>query len=245
MQRTASHFLTQVHDRHGRLKFAGAWRKNLTTDSATGYTNRRDWEAKALGGGLAVGASAQGTLTGATATTATSATASFPVAGQGLAGQVVVVSKDATGAGSTVFGIIVSNTATALTVDRWWDATTLGLGTTPSVIGAYIVIPGQFPAMLLALTADATAPSASDQTLAGELTTGGLGRAVGTWAHVAAGTTYTLQKVFNSTTSATINKEAVFAAASGGAMPFESAEPSPPSLVSGDQLTQTVTVTIG
>ena len=44
-----------------------------------------------------------------------------------------------------------------------------------------------------------------------------------------------------------VTKEAVFGACNttaGGVMPFESAEPNPPTLVSGDTLTQTVTITI-
>lgn len=98
----------------------------------------------------------------------------------------------------------------------------------------------------IALTENATAPAAGDTALTGELTAGGLGRAQATYAHTAGASTYTLTKAFTSSdaTPRTINKAAVFNAASGGSMPFETAVPSPPTLVSGDQLTTTETVSI-
>lgn len=247
---TCSHFLSEIHGRDGTLKMRSVLRHNLTTDTASGYTNRRDWQAKAMGGGVSAGGAVASMTGAATATTATSLTnsgASFPTSGQGLAGMIVAVGPNSSGTGSTVFGVIVSNTSTVLTVDQWYNAGTMTVGTTPNATGNYQILPGQMPACFLALTSDATAPSASDTTLAAELTTNGFARALGTFAHTAGATTYTLQKVFTATGTATINKEAVFAAANptgGGAMPFESAEPSPPTLVNGDTLTQTVTVTI-
>lgn len=98
----------------------------------------------------------------------------------------------------------------------------------------------------LALTENATAPAAGDTTLTGELTASGLGRAQATYAHTAGASTYTLTKAFTSSdaTPRTINKMAVFNASSAGTMPFESAVPSPPTLVSGDQLTLTETISI-
>lgn len=240
-----SHFLAEVEHADG-TKEPGIWRKNLTTDTATGYTNRRDWQSKAMGGGLAVGATGQAT---ASATTATSLTAAgtFPTAGQGLAGMIVAVGPNSSGTGSTVFGVIVSNTATVLTVDQWYSAGTLAAGSTPNATGQYQILPGQMPAMFLALTADATAVSSADTTLASEAAGSGVSRSLATWSHTAAATTYVLTKVFSALSSLTVNKEAVFGAATttgGGVMPFESLEPSPPSLISGDTLTQTVTITI-
>lgn len=245
---TYSHFLSQVHGPDGKLKHQSKFRHNLTTDTASGYTNRRDWQAKAMGGGP--GNAPVATMTGnATATSSTSLTnsgAAFPTAGQGLAGCLVAVGPNASGTGSTVYGVITANTATVLTVDQWYSAGTGVVGTAPNATASYQILPGQNPAMWIALTSDATAPAASDTALASELTTNGFARAVGTYAHTAAASTYTLQKIFNCSGGAgtTINKVAVLGAAVGGVMPFESAEPSPPTLVSGDQLTQTVTVTI-
>lgn len=248
--RTFSHFCSEVFGPDGSAKSSTGLRHNLTTDTASGYTNRRDWQAKAMGGGLGAffGATATGAATAATATTLTNSGAAFPTTNQALAGMIVAVGPNSAGAGSTVFGVIVSNTATALTVDQWYNPATGAAGTTPNATGNYQVLPGQMPAMFLALTADAVAPAATDTTLASEITTNGLGRKLAVWAHTAASTTYTLQTTFTcSGGSTTINKEAVFGAATttgGGVMPFESAEPSPPTLVSGDTLTQTVTVTI-
>ncbi len=241
-------FLTQIHGADGKLKTTSI-HHNLTTDSAVGATNRRDWQSKAMGGGVWFGSAA--TLVGnATSTSATSLTntgAAFPTSGQALAGAMVAVGPNSSGTGSTVMGVIVANTATVLTVDQWTNVGTGAVSTTPNATASYQVLPGQFPAMYLALSTDSTAPAATDTTLIGEITTGGLLRALAVFSHTAAATTYTLQKVFNATATFTVNKEAVFGAANstaGGVMPFTSAEPNPPTLVSGDQLTQTVTITI-
>lgn len=226
-----------------------AWRKNLTTDTATGYTNRRDWQAKAMGMGPSfAGTWASGAATATTGTTLTAA-GTFPTAGQGLAGQIVACGPNSAGTGTTVYGVIVSNTATVLTVDQWYNPQSAvgAAGTTPNATCTYQILPGQNPASWLAVTSDATAPSASDTALASEATTNGFARAVGSYSHTAAATTYALVKTFTATGTLTVNKEAVFGAASptaGGVMPFESAETSPPTLVSGDTLAQTVTVTI-
>lgn len=226
------------------------WRKNLTTDTASGYTNRRDWQSKAMGQGPSFTfATAQGTATASSATSLTNSGASFPTAGQGLAGSIVVVSANTSGVGSTVYGVIVSNTATVLTVDQWYSGTSTSgaAGTTPNATGQYIILPGQNPASWLAVTSNATAPAASDTTLTSEATSGGFARAVGTYSHTAAATTYALAFTFTASSTLTVNKEAVFGACNttgGGVMPFESAETSPPTLVSGDTLTQTVTITI-
>ncbi len=244
-ENTYSVFLSQVHGADGKLKHSSI-RHNLTTDTATGYTNRRDWQAKAMGGGLAIGATANGTATGTSGTTLTTA-GTFPTAGQALAGMIVAAGPNASGTGATSFGVIVSNSGTVLTIDQWYDAGTLAAGTTPNATCKYQILPGQFPAMYLAVTSDATSPTSADTTLTSEATSNGFARAIGTWAHTAAATTYTLQKVFSASGSLTVNKEAVFGAANttaGGVMPFESAEPSPPVLISGDSLTQTVTITI-
>ena len=247
--RTFSHFSKTILDGEGRQKHCSGYRHNLTTDTASGYTNRRDWQAKAMGGGLGAffGATAQGTATASSATTLTNSGAAFPTTNQGLQGYIVAVGANAAGTGSTVFGVVVSNTATVLTVDQWYNPATGAAGTTPNATGQYQILPGQMPAMFLAVTSDATAPSAADTTLASEATTNGFTRKLAVWAHTAAATTYTLQVTYTATGSLTVNKEAVFGACNttgGGVMPFESAEPTPPALISGDTLQQTVTITI-
>lgn len=250
-QRIYSHFQVEVTQLNSEIDVLNdspkyktrktPWRRNLTTDTATGYTNRRDFQAKAMGMGPSFAfATATGTSTAVGATSLTNSGAAFTTAGQGLAGQLVVSGNR--------YGVIVSNTATVLTIDQWYDPTSSSgaSGSSPAT-GVYVILPGQNPASWLALTADATAPTSADTTLASELVTNGFSRAVGTYAHTAASTTFTLQKLFTATGTSTINTEAVFGAATvtaGGVMPFKSSETSPPTLVSGDTLTQTVTVTI-
>lgn len=227
----------------------GVYRHNLTTTTASGYTNALDWLAKAMGAGPSTAfAVAQGNATATSGTTLTAPTG-FPTAGQALAGSIVVAGPNASGTGSKVYGVIVSNSATVLTVDQWYDptSTTGAAGTTPNATCSYVVVPGQNPAAWMAVTTDATTPTTADTTLTSELAAGGMSRAVGTYAHTAAATTYTLVHLWTATATNTINKEAQFGACNvtgGGVMPFESAEPSPPTLVSGDTLQNTITLTI-
>ena len=119
--------------------------------------------------------------------------------------------------------------------------TTAGIDWQSAVMGNV----GSQPAAMgwLALTADATAPAVGDTTLASEITTNGFARAAGTYAHTGGSNTFTISHTFTATGTQTINKEGVFNASSVGTLGFESAEPSPPTLVSGDTLAQTVTIT--
>jgi hypothetical protein len=231
------------------------WRKNLTTTTASGYTNAYDWLAKAMGMGPSFAfASAQGTATATSSTSLTNSGASFPTAGQGLAGCMVVVGANASGVGAVVWGYITANTSTVLTVDQWYSgASTSGAaGSTPNATGQYIILPGQAPASWMCLTASSFTPSTADTSLnsqGSELTTNGFARAVGTWAHTAAASTYTLVHLWTATGTETINVEAQTGAATivsnnGGVFPFESLEPNAPTLVSGDTLQNTATITI-
>jgi hypothetical protein len=247
--KTYSTFMTQVHGADGKLKHH-SMRRNLTTDAAVGFTNRRDWQSKSLGGGAFLANTWNtGTATATNGTSLTNTSATFYTTGQGLAGAIVAAGPRATSSAgdSTVFGVIVSNSSTVLTIDQWYSSATMALGTTPNAACSYQIIPGQMPAIFLAVTANTFTPSNTDTTLAGELTSNGFTRVIGTYSHTAAATTYVLSTVFTATGTETINNEAVFGAANttaGGVMPFESAEPSPPTLVSTDTLTQTVTITI-
>lgn len=241
-----SHHRTVIRDIDGNVKWEGEYRHNLTTDTAAGYTNRRDGQAKMMGGGFAPFATAVGAATATGATSLTNAGAAFPTAGQGLKGAIVVASANNAGAGVTVFGMITANTATVLTVDQWYTCSTFALGTTPNATASYCLIPTQLAAMWIAVTSDATSPSSADTTLTSEATTNGFQRALATYAHTAAASTYTQQIVITATGSLTINRYCVAASAVAltGWMPFESAEPSPPVMISGDTCTETITITI-
>ena len=199
-------------------------------------------------------ASTEGLSGTASATTATTLTSTGFTASSGPntghVGKIVACGPNASGTGSTVFGVIVSNTTTVLTVDQWYNPATLAVGTTPNATCTYQILPGGVSAFYMGLTTNATAPSASDTSLTEELSGSGWTRAQCTYAHTTGATTYTLTKTFTSAdgSSRTINKMAIFNAASNAGTPaqmlFESAIPSPPTLVSGDTITVTETVTL-
>lgn len=168
----------------------------------------------------------------------------------GHVGKIVACGPNASGTGSTVFGIIISNTTTVLTVDQWYNPGTLAVGTTPNATCKFQILPGGSPAFYMGLTTNATAPSATDTSLAEELSGSGWTRAQCTYAHTTGASTYTLTKTFTSAdgTARTIKKMGIHNALSNAGTPaqlvFESEIPSPPTLVSGDTITVTETVTI-
>jgi hypothetical protein len=121
-----------------------------------------------------------------------------------------------------VYGNIVSNTTSVITVDKWWtvaDAT----ATTPASTSGLIVAPGGMAGIrFMALSTNASAASASDTTLASEVTTNGGGRVLATYAHSFGGTTLTLSNTFSfSGTVTAVHKGGLFAAlTSAGADPM-------------------------
>jgi hypothetical protein len=236
----------------------GIWRHNLTMTTAASYTNAYDWLAGAMGNGPAFAfATATGAATGSSSTSLTNSGASFPASsastGGGLTGQIVVCWISTT---VMVYGVITSNTSTVLTVDQWYNAasTTGAAGSTPASTAPYIILPGQNPAAWLCLSASVFTPATTDQSLGtqgAELAADGFNRAVGTWAHTHAASSYTLIHTWTAAGTHTINNEGVSGAATilttpnfGGVFPFESAEPNPPTLVSLDTLQNTITITI-
>lgn len=100
------------------------------------------------------------------------------------------------------------------------------------------------PANWIGITANATAPAAGDTTLTGEIGSGTLVRAQATYSHTTGVASYTLQKTFTSDQTVTIAKIGVFNASTGGTMVFETLLNATASLVSGDQLTVTETVSL-
>lgn len=101
-------------------------------------------------------------------------------------------------------------------------------------------------AKYMAISSDATAPSASDTTLTGEISTNGLGRQAATYGHTNGQTTFTQQSVWSSITGTQngIQKMALFTAASVGTMVFETALAVSKSVSSGDTLTISWTGTV-
>ena len=182
----------------------------------------------------------------ASATTATSLTSTGFTASAYI-GQMVVA--------GTVYGIITANTTTVLTVERWVNPATPGgaAGSTPSGTSTFSIVPGQAPAAFMALTANSGAPASGDTVLTGEITTagGGLIRKLASYAHTGGTATYTEAATFtaNGTDSlpVTLAKVGMFPTLTGatGIMVFETLMSATATMtVSGDQVTNTQTVTI-
>jgi hypothetical protein len=118
-----------------------------------------------------------GTATSApTATTLTNTAAAFPtttsgVGNAGLQGHVVYCPV------AGVRGVIMSNTATVLTVDQWTSMTSGSgaAGTTPANGAVYVISHGGSPALWAGLSTDTTTPAAGDvlRTADGLFATGG------------------------------------------------------------------------
>lgn len=181
----------------------------------------------------------------ATATSATTATIA------GLTASAYIGQMITTG---VVYGIIVSNTTTVVTVDRWYNPASPGgaAGTTPGNV-AMVIMPGQAPAGYMALTATTTAIVNTDTTLAGEITTagGGLIRKIAAFAHTAGTATYTEGATFTGNGSdaypVVIHRMGGFntLTPATGIMAFETNLSADATLnASGDQVTNTQTVTI-
>jgi hypothetical protein len=130
------------------------------------------------------GAGAAGALTAVTATTATPAGGGLPTAAAasgntGLQGMKLFVGPNNSGVGSAVFGVIMSNTATVITVDQWYAIPVTGAaGTTPNATGNYFLIPGNTWAAWVGLSTSSAAAAAADvlrttEGLFGDGTTGG------------------------------------------------------------------------
>jgi hypothetical protein len=96
----------------------------------------------------------------------------------------------------------------------------------------------------IALSSNTDAPAAGDTTLAGEITTGGLARSQGDYAHTNGQNTFTVTETFTaSATHSNIQKAGLFTASSGGTMVAENTFSSV-TLADGDQLTITWTITL-
>lgn len=226
---------SRVRDKDGNLKHISDHNLNIRPNSGN------DWQSRLMAGDSLSGAQMSGT---ASATTATSLTTTGLTAGA-LVDHIIACGPNATGTGAVCYGVCTANTTTVITVDRWYDPTApsgAAIGP-PNATCKYQVIPGSAPAAYLAVSSTVQSGLATDTTLAGELSTNGFSRAFWTtYTHSASASSYSLAKTFTASGNATINSEGLFTAASGGTLAFESAETSPPTLVSGDTLAQTVTV---
>jgi len=97
----------------------------------------------------------------------------------------------------------------------------------------------------IGLTNNATAPAASDSTLTAEITTNGLGRAQGVVVLASgSGTQTTVAKTFTASGTQSAQKTALFTAVSSGTMNHEALLSTARSLLTGDALAVTFTITM-
>jgi hypothetical protein len=143
---------------------------------------------------------------------------------------------------------VASNTTSVATGDQWWTAAD-GVGTTPSSTCGFILGAGGISSVrFMALTTDAAAASASDTALATEITTNGGNRQLATYAHTMGAATCTLQKAYTITGTLTaIHKMGLFThnrTDSTGPVVFETVLNADATVVNGDTLTVTDTITL-
>lgn len=221
--------------RAGQLEDLGTTHNVLTTANNGG----RDMIAAMIAGQAGFG----GSSTIATATSSTSLTATgTPFVASAYLGQ-IVIAEESTNA--PVWGVITANTTSVLTVDGWKNGDG-SAGTTPGSTCNYQILPGAAPYRYMALTADTSAASASSTSLTSEITTGGCGRALATFAHTLGTSTATLSKTFSVTGSFTIHRIGLFQAstASSSLLGFEAVLNADAVVVSGDTLQVTWTLTL-
>lgn len=170
--------------------------------------NGRDLVARAIGGDST---GHTGTSTGTSATTLTDTGATFaassggPPANGGLVGHIVQAGN--------VYGVILSNTGTVLTIDHWHSMTAPDtVGTTPGATTAYNVLPGGAPAHFGGISIATRVFTAADAFLTNDGSTiselwfsgGGLRRKLMTWAHTNGTSTYTLTGTWTANGSDTL-----------------------------------------
>lgn len=96
----------------------------------------------------------------------------------------------------------------------------------------------------IGLSSNTVTPAAGDTSLAGEITTGGLQRSQGDYAHTNGQSTFTVTETFTASEShSNVQKAGLFTAATDGTMMAENTFTSV-SLANGDQLTITWTITL-
>jgi hypothetical protein len=216
----------------GTYEDLGVSRNLLNTDG-------RDLVSAALG--------APGVNTGTNVATATSATSLTDTGEAWTTDQFkgwTVIAEESTN--TPVYGNIGSNTGTVLTVDAWRNADD-SAGTTPGATANYAIYP-TCRARYIALTENASAAAAGNTALTGEITTGGLARALGTYAHTNDAATLTLTKSFSVTaTFPAVHRAGLFTASNptaAGIMVFESVLNADANVVNGDTLAVTWTITL-
>lgn len=158
--------------------------------------------------------------------------------------------------GAMTYGVIVSNTATVLTIDKWYNPAnpTGAAASNPAVNTSFVIVPGNASVFYMALTNTGSfTPVHGDTSLSGEQTTNGLSRQAATFAHTfsasSTNNTYTLTSTWTYTGSSPVTLTGIgtfdSATSSTGVMFHETALSSSATVsANGDQLTVTQTVTL-
>ena len=127
---------------------------------------RDNWQRGVMSGDITANSTSytgvSGAATATAATTLTNSGAAFPTSGGingSLQGHIVVATTT-----NNRYGVILSNTATVLTIDQWYDpASASGAsGSTPGATTAYQVLPGMGPALWIGLSTNSAAAAAGD-----------------------------------------------------------------------------------
>ena len=150
-----------VRDKDGRIK---AIRRSHNLRTTMGRDQLQRLQMFGNISANATYATVRGAATSTTATTLTNTGAAFPTTGgpnTGLQGQIVVAMSSGS---ACAYGVIMSNTATALTVDQWYDPTsaTGAAATTPTGTCPYVILPTAGQAIWIGLSTNSAAAAAGD-----------------------------------------------------------------------------------
>lgn len=196
-------------------------------------------EALTLAGGTQAGTTGSSTAVGTTSLTNSGASWTT----NQWAGKFVIT-------GGT-YGVIVSNTSTALTIDQWYNPTSpTGAAASNPSTGSYVILGGAAPVDYMALTNTSSfTPSATDTSLSGEQTANGLGRKLATFTYTTGASSYQLAATWTYTGSSPVTITGIGTfdclTASSGVMLHETALSSSATVsANGDTLTVTQTVTM-
>lgn len=150
-----------VRDKGGNLKQVIRNRNLRTT------MGRDQWQRLLMFGNISANATfatAIGAATASSATSLTNSSAAFPTSGgpnSGLQGQIVVCMSSSS---AIAYGVVMSNTATVLTVDKWhsFTSSTDATASTPSATTDYAVLPIAGFALWAGLSTNSATPAAGD-----------------------------------------------------------------------------------
>jgi hypothetical protein len=165
-----SGYLPQRHSVELVIRSAEGQLRAIRRSHNLRVTQGRDsWQRILMFGDITANATsytgASGAATATSATSLTNSGAVFPTSGGGGVGGLVGHTVVSMAAGvPAVYGTIMSNTATVLTIDQWTSVSsaTGAAGTTPTATAEYWVMPGPAFALWIGLSTSTAAAAAGD-----------------------------------------------------------------------------------